>query len=457
MGARAESNNNGATAYSPGDSGKSLASLRYALLSVYYGSLGRELSITGAPAMLMPLDVRPMSLDDALVAIKDNWPGYLRDAIWRVVRSVTPPQRYPDALEHVLAGHDPPLSLAELSDRIAGYHPGASLLGDALIASVEQSDEAPTLRDRLQAQARELSDDAALMLGTSLYDYLGSLDPGQADRLKKLDTKLHLDLTGYSDEFTKALAFLKWWKDDANLKMGPHCAAQMKVFPVTTVLHQDVSTLTTEITVTALVQCGDFDTLRRSVDPQCWACSSDVVTRTRYVDSSWDLHPVAPTAPGTPPHPGEPARLLEEQVNVAWGLDRSNVGSFHNVLRIDEYTENPHVPSLSVRFSLARSIDSQILWDQRGGGILVDQGFITVRPVHGDRWQITSRKTILFSDRAPNAGGPGFLDFGQMLNYLTPAALTWWLESELYSAADEIYSDPDKVKQCLAKQRNGSD
>ena len=45
-------------------------------------------------------------------------------------------------------------------------------------------------------------------------------------------------------------------------------------------------------------------------------------------------------------------------------------------------------------------------------------------------WRVTSKKSLRFSDRTPYSNGPGWSDFGELLNYLTPAALTWWVETE---------------------------
>ncbi|TML93469.1 MAG: hypothetical protein E6G10_28850, partial [Actinobacteria bacterium] len=87
------------------------AALRCAMLSVYYGSLGRQMTSTGAPAVMLPLPVRPLSLGDALQEIKRNWPDRLGEAVWRVVRSVPPPgcgaadgRRYPEALRRLVGG-----------------------------------------------------------------------------------------------------------------------------------------------------------------------------------------------------------------------------------------------------------------------------------------------------------------------------------------------------------------
>ena len=54
-----------------------------------------------------------------------------------------------------------------------------------------------------------------------------------------------------------------------------------------------------------------------------------------------------------------------------------------------------------------------------------------------DVCRVTTRKILQFSDRTPYSGATGWFDFGQLLNYLAPATLTWWLESEVYSTTGE--------------------
>jgi hypothetical protein len=66
-----------------------------------------------------------------------------------------------------------------------------------------------------------------------------------------------------------------------------------------------------------------------------------------------------------------------------------------------------------------------------------------VRPLAENTWRITSRKVLRFADRTPRVGASGWLDFGQILNYLAPAALTWWVESETYSMGDTIRPDSE--------------
>ena len=61
--------------------------LHIAMLSVYYRSLGSELESRGAPVMLVPPQVQPMPLDEALDRLQGR-PDLLWDAYWRVVRSV---------------------------------------------------------------------------------------------------------------------------------------------------------------------------------------------------------------------------------------------------------------------------------------------------------------------------------------------------------------------------------
>jgi hypothetical protein len=68
--------------------------------------------------------------------------------------------------------------------------------------------------------------------------------------------------------------------------------------------------------------------------------------------------------------------------------------------------------------------------------MLVDQGFITINPAGKNSWRVTMRKEVQFSDRPYPGTGQGPSDLGQILNYLTPAMLTWWLEGAAYSLGE---------------------
>ena len=131
---------------------------------------------------------------------------------------------------------------------------------------------------------------------------------------------------------------------------------------------------------------------------------------------------------------------LDERAKVSWGGDPNQEGRFHNVLNIltkymYDNRDEDHA-YVDVDYSLCRSIDSKILWDERAGGLLVNQGFIRIRPLGNRRWRVSMRKEVRFSDRTPYASAAGWLDFGELVNYFAPAVLTWWLECETYSLAD---------------------
>jgi len=452
MGAPAESIPSPPVARGAGLTPARRTDLRYAMLSVYYGSLGREMESTGAPAMLMPLGVRPLGLEEALDRIARGFSDHLRDAVWRVVRSVSPPRgpdgnaaRYPAALRRVTTR-----DIGELDKKRWQYRRGSNTLAAALVACVrDQQDEFAQLRGLLKTSPPAMSQAMQQMLGMTAPEFLDSLTGDMAAaQLRRLESEVGLDLPGYAGEFADAAAFLEWWP--------PPLAAKMTIYPAACVIVQDSSTLVTTVTATSLVSCDDFDALARAVDPQCWDCSSDVITGSRYVRGCYDRRSLTPPEPGRNMDEGE-IRFLSEDVTVSWGLDETQAGDFHNILRIDRFTvdDTKDAEKIDLDFSLARSIDSKILWDERPGGILVDQGFIKVRRMQADRWRVTNRKILLFSDRSPNVGGPGALDFGQMLNYLAPAAMSWWLESELSSAGDQIYSSPKLVRECVQRHAYG--
>jgi hypothetical protein len=259
---------------------------------------------------------------------------------------------------------------------------------------------------------------------------------GARGRVAATEADAGLPIHTYAHEMGDAQAFLEWW--------GP--SPGMTVLPAAAVITQESATLITRVTVTALVECDEFGVIAVASDPQCWSMRSDVVVGTVYVRGSYDLTPLAPPVPpgrAVVKPPAAAPLMLEEHVRISWGLDALAAGTFHNVLRIPRCVIDAGSGTIDVEFALARSIDSRILWDERPGGILIDQGYLRVRPLppFGNRWRITSHKTLLFSDRTPNAGGPGWTDFGQLQNYLAPAALSWWLESEMLSNAHPDYTE----------------
>jgi hypothetical protein len=414
------------------------ASLRYAMLSVYYRSLGSQLETRGAPVITVPPEVRPLSLEQALERL-NPYPAYLWEAYWRIVRSVPVESwitrrlecRYPRALLE-LRGRE---EIERLDEHRRSARDGADLFIAALLAcAAERWPDAVELAGRLEDQAGGESADAQftenteLILGRQAHDFLTWLiDENRRDRtsdeLRKLQAEVGLNLYDFVEDFTDAVAF-------ADFSQGVN-GAPMRALNSSCVVRQNSSTLTTTATVTALVNT-EFELLARAIDPLCWPCCSDVIQETGYVGGPFDL---SPKAYETEPGEGfEPPRYLFENVEVYWGDEQIQTGTFRNVLRIDKFDVRADDGTISLDFKLCRSIDSRILWDSRAGGILIDDGFIRARPLGRDRWRVTSRKILKFSDRTPYSNPPGWRDFGQMLNYLAPAAVTWWLETELHTA-----------------------
>jgi hypothetical protein len=417
--------------------------LRFAMLSVYYDCLLREGSSGGAPAMSLPLPGGPLPLADALAAIRTAGLGAMRGPVWRIVRGTpvgdSAKDDYPAALAPALAKVNRSLKLDKLHALRKSYRVGANLLGAALVACAEGRSEFDALRKHMRSMKPDLDKAAEAVLGMSASEFLSRPDGKTAAELRTLRQEVGLDLYQYAAEFADVVAFDEWWRAADPASDG------MVVYPAACVIHQDSDSLMTQVTVTTLVRCADFDTLVRAADPQCWSWASDVLSQTRYVADCYELTPAPlPAGQGYKARQPPPYRWLEETVKVPSSIDGPAESSFHNILRIDKFdvVNRKDEKAVRVEFSLARSIDSTVLWDARAGGILVDQGYIVVRALTADTWRITSHKTLLFSDRTPNMNISGWFDLGQMINVLTPAALSWWLESEIYSAAHPAYSQP---------------
>jgi hypothetical protein len=435
------------------------AALRYAMLSVYYRSLGSQLETRGAPVITVPPDVRPLSLEQALERLKP-YPAYLWEAYWRIVRSVPVESwkrrglesRYPGALLELLGRKE----VERLDEHRRSARDGAYLFIAALLAcAANRWPEAKALADRLEDQAggesveAQFTQNTELVLGRQAHDFLGWLihedrRERTSNELARLQEEVGLNLYDFVEDFTDAVAF-------ADFSRGAN-GAPMRALNSSCVVRQDTNTLTTTATVTALVNT-EFELLARAIDPLCWPCCSDVIEETRYVKGPFDL---SPKAYRTRPGQGfKGSRYLFEKVEVYWGDEQIQTGAFENVLLIDKFAVSAEKGTISLDFKLCRSIDSRILWDYRAGGILIDDGFIRARPLGKGRWRVTSRKILKFSDRTPYSNPPGWRDFGQLLNYLAPAAVTWWLETELHTAECMGRDDASKALPTRVKSRKG--
>jgi len=433
---------------------KQSVDLRYAMLSVYYHAAGRQLELRGAPAVLLPLEVEPLPLGEALAKLKGftSRPDALREAVWRVVRAFPVHTLgeagggYPPELGEYLPG-----SLSELTELRRNYRKGASLFAAALVACRDEAwDEFKALQ-RLTKQYvssdadSDFSEASDLLLGHPAPAVLSGLlseyekPPGVSgsddrrasipEQLRRLETDVGLPLNDFVVEMADAAACYDFWR---RAEEGATTSLPT-VFPVSSIIQQDSKTLTTRSTVTTLVE-SEFDPMNRAIDPQSWSASSDIIQSAMYVNGPFDLTELAEPPPIGQGYRG--SRFLHEHAAVSWGIGDMQQGEFSNVLNVEHTVGRDQF--ISLKFSLCRSEQSTFLWDRnRPGGIQLDEGFIKVRSLGSGRWRVTRQKVVRFSDRTPYVNAPGLLDLGEMLNYLAPTALSWWLESETYSLGDK--------------------
>lgn len=433
---------------------------RAAMLSVYYHALGRKLELRGAPAVLMPPEVEPIALGKALGTLRSASEIQFNRALWTIAR-VTPPldgnmavqlQRYPAELLDVLTAREEE-KLLQFEELRRDYLSDAHLLGEALgsyarAGGDRERSRIDTYIGAFEDEDRGALSDAVELIGAlgmrenaagqkvaiSIVDFLsdiadkrGETAAREAERLSKLSVEVGLPLTTFMEEFANAVAFTRSLPTSAG-------GAALTVLPTSSVTVQDARSLLTTITVTALVKTQDFRALCVGMDPQCWSMCSQAFKDSTYIDSS-DYRP----RPRRPDRVGRTfsssPRLLEERVRIVWGISKQEIGYFHNLLNIRKFRLSPDEDprSVSVEFDLNRCISSKIMWDIRPGGILIDQGYAKARPLGSGVYRVTMRKTLQFSDRTPYSGGAGWNDLGQLLNFLAPAALSWWVESEMYS------------------------
>jgi hypothetical protein len=412
-----------------------------AMLSVYAHSLGRRLETQGAPAMLLPSAVRPLPLEDALAQVRAGDPRRHREAAWALLRSAPAPPLLEDAgplrrrygAATCAFAEALGFDLEHYDARRARQRSALSLLAAALTAYAGGHHEA---FGALAAGGLDLPEHA---LGAAAGEYVGRIGAAGEDGRRKiaaslcrLQDEVGLSLPEFVAEFADTVAFFQTW-DDAGARKP---AGKLTVYPAASVVVQDADTLTTTATATTLVMTKDFDRLTDTIEPSHWARESDVFLRSRYVtdDSAGAPKTVARSSTGH-----EATELLEEQVIVTSGVDPAPVAEFHNVIKIGAYRIEPPVAGevsgrVDMTYSLGRCLRSRYLWDTRPGGILLDEGYIKVRPVAPDVWRLTVRKIIRFADRTRPSRTDDAFDFGQTLNYIAPGAMTWWLQSEMYSS-----------------------
>jgi len=428
--------------------------IRSAMLSVYYESLGRQFEITGAPSVLLPPQARTQPLAESLEALNDS-PPHLLAALWLLVRGVRDgeggggPGNYPvEMLSYIEPG-----SLAALVQRRRYYRAGANLFAAALVACRDgywdQFDGLSLLLKKPSGLG--ISEVTSLLMRVSADECLDNMSKltereRSQTQIRCLEREVGLNIYDFVEQLADAAAFYRF----ANEYICPTGFAHdggLLVFPASSVIRQDRRTLTTSATATTLVS-GKPVALGIAMDPQAWGWSSDVIGQTCYVRDPFTLEEPFPSSQGqhTASEPlglgFDGVRFLKEDAVFAWGPRSDERSSFNNVLNVRHRVAHPGLEEqrISVEFSLCRSIGSSVMWDRRSGGLQLNQGFMKARPLGQGIWRVTWRKLLRFSDRTPYAGTQGLLDLGQMLNYLAPAALTWWVESEIYSMQNLAYS-----------------
>lgn len=433
----------GAAAASPAETGPDEAALKYALLSVYYASIDEQFSITGAPSVFVPPEMAPLPLGQALDLLAAD-ESRLEQALWQIVRTTRIPQawedepHYPREIARYLARD----RQRDLDRTRAEYRAGASVLA-ACLRACHHDDRSLYSTLRQVVRSREIATNPGfvktveLLLDQSPEDFSAAMDHDVTDDdawharqrgLRETEGEVALGIAAYVEQLAAAAA----WESfvDAQRDQEHH---ELSIYPVASRIVQSTDQLWTTATVTTLVHGGDFDSLLLATEPDQWHDGSEVIQTSRYVSDPYSLDPGRPRRSGADGL--DLSGLLHEVVGIAWGSEEAQQSRFENVLNV-ERTVAPGPPGrqrIDVSFSLCRSISSEVLWDSRRGGITLDEGFLRVVPLGANYWRVTSRKLLRFSDRTPYSGANGWTDFGQMLNYLAPAALSWWVETETYS------------------------
>jgi hypothetical protein len=433
--------------------------LKAALMSVYYHSLGRQLELRGAPSVLLPPVVRPIPIERALDIVREEALDRRQEVLWTMLRSTPPPPpsrstqtlrlRYPAPLRSF--AQTLRFSLDDYDEKRARYRAESGLFAAALTAYARGQRKA---FDAFNDTNWELEKDEGLgravqrheaLGGDTLEDYLRTFAEGDqettAKKLARLQDEAGLTLQALVNDLADCMAFLDGLPEELKLaRAGTAPYKAYRVFPTSAVVVQDSQNLTTTVTVTTLVRAESRDLITKALDPQNWPEFSDAFREVQYVKDAPTRFTVAASPELGAWHTAGDGLLLREVVAIPSGLSPTVVARFENVLNITfrESPDDKHAGGATLTYSLYRSVNSRYLWDVRPGGILLDQGYIKVRPLGASdnkTWRVTIRKVVRFADRTPASWGDTPLQFGQSLNYLAPAALNWWLQSQMYLAA----------------------
>lgn len=455
------------------DSAKRRRKLRRALLSVYYHSAGREFEVRGAPSVLLPPEIEVMSLQDALAVIARSRQPRLDEALWRVVQNVSLPEErtqsptYPAALGLYFDTQE----LELLTTLRRNFRRGSNIFELALTSARQTGPQAGMLGPRLRlARSRPPNRPPSRVaandvdFGTALDDILkyggdrnypekllepikSARKPGQSPRarLSRQLSVMRADLGMGSKEIVSNLADLAAFRRIIKarcdrLHLDRETNRRSTVYPVKTTVRQDTKSLAVNATVTTIVH-GTWANLTRNMWPDRWATSSDVITKSDFVQDAFSLEKYPNDSQRldkkrpTPDRQKPLLRLLDEVVEIVWDQSELQRARYHNVLNV-EFSASEPKGEADVTYNLCRSIKSSILWDRGPGGLLMDEGYIKLRRLGNDVWRVTMHKEIAFGDQAGSGTGSGIQDLSHIISLLAPVAITYWLEGEVYSLGD---------------------
>lgn len=188
----------------------------------------------------------------------------------------------------------------------------------------------------------------------------------------------------------------------------------------------DVTTLTASIEVNR-----SPEDLAGVIDPQNWGKCS-VIFDPQFPDN---LYRVQEDGSGNPQLDGKgnPIPYQATPQPVPWtGLlyERAVPGpaSFRNILHVKEFTVKADEVFLAYELHTGLSFTLGAL-SEDFSGLHQDSGTVQATPVVGDSsWtEIQATKVVRFIDLTKESTGS--VDYGEFLNYLTPAILSQWLEN----------------------------
>jgi len=438
------------------------------MLSIQFHAQGREGQVGPPASVLLPPELRPLPLDAALDIVRlEADPDRQRDAAWTVLRGTPHPPfgarvskytlRYPQAMRFFFANLEHSFDLEHFDELRAQFRGEARLFGAALIAYSLGKTKAFEALQAVILEPPEAGIETSFaqailstgaLGGGSIEDFLtfiGRLDESPRRRtvdaqrmsprercmqsLSSFEDEVGTSLDIYAGEFADTVAFMHLWHQERELDRDA-----VTVYPAFTVVAQDPRTLTTMVTATSLVKAKRLRQLTPGMDPRTWTSLSKTFRSVEYVDEGTLERKDLGIDFGTSHGP----ELLRENVLIHGRAGGTEIGYFDNLLwstlTVKEVKRHPEKGWANLEFRLNRCVRSRFMWDERSGGLLIDAGWTKLRSIGPGLWRITARKALRFTDRTPQAGADGPLDFGQALNYLAPSTLSAWLEHDIYGS-----------------------